>query len=68
MSSWKENPVSRYLLESYVELRKVIWPTRPQIVNHSLLVIGLSLALAAYFGIVDYVLNFGLEQVLTFTR
>lgn len=62
--SWKENKVAKYLLESKEELGKVVWPSRRQIVNHSLLVIGLSLVMAVYFGLVDFGLSKGLEAVL----
>jgi preprotein translocase subunit SecE len=66
--SWKENRVAKYLLEAKEELGKVIWPSREQIVTHSLLVIGISIGMAAYFGLVDWLLSKGLEQILTFRR
>jgi preprotein translocase subunit SecE len=66
--SWKDNRAAKYFLEAREELGKVIWPSRRQIVNHSLLVIGISLAMAAYFGLVDYLLTKGLENLLAFRR
>ncbi len=66
--SWKENRAAKYLLESKEELSKVIWPPRRQVVNHSLLVIGISVVMAAYFGLLDLLLTKGLEQILTYVR
>lgn len=62
--SWKENKVAKYFLESKEELAKVVWPSRREIVMHSLLVIVISLAMAAYFGLVDYGLSTGFEKLL----
>ena len=66
--SWKDNIAARYLLEVRDELAKVVWPSRTQVVNHALLVIGLSVGMAAYFGVLDYFLSQGLERVLAFSR
>ena len=60
----KENAVAKYLFDARDELAKVVWPSRAQVVQHSLLVIGLSLVLAAYFGLIDYLLSKGLETSL----
>jgi preprotein translocase SecE subunit len=68
MVSWKDNAVAKYLLESQAELGKVIWPSRTQIIRHSLLVIGISLGLGLYFGLADYLLSRGLESLLVLTR
>lgn len=56
--------IATYVKESHAELRKVIWPSRQELVRHSLLVIGMSLGLAAFLGVVDYVSQFGFEQIL----
>jgi len=62
-----KNPVKKlvqYVKESYVELKKVTWPTRKETVNYTLLVIGISLFVAAFIGIADYILNLGIEQII----
>ncbi|MBI2426421.1 MAG: preprotein translocase subunit SecE [Candidatus Kerfeldbacteria bacterium] len=46
------------------EFQKVVWPTRQQAVNHTLMVVGVSIIIAAFLGLVDYLLNLGLETVL----
>lgn len=56
--------LATYIRESRAELQKVLWPNRQELVRHSLLVIGVSLALAAFLGAVDYIAQFGFEQFL----
>jgi len=46
-----------YIKNSKVELKKVIWPTRKQIINQTVLVIVVSLIVAVILGIVDYFLT-----------
>lgn len=54
----------RYFRESYVELRKVIWPSQEIVRKHTLLVIGISLFVAVYFSAADYLLNLALEYLI----
>ncbi len=63
-SKAKGNKLFKYLRESKEELEKVTWPTQKETVRYSILVIVFSLALALYFGVVDYILNLGLEALL----
>lgn len=53
--------IGDYLRESRVELKKVVWPTKQQTRNHTLMVIGISLGVAAFLGAIDYFLNKVLE-------
>lgn len=53
--------ISNYIRESRVELKKVVWPTKQQTRNHTLMVIGVSLGVAAFLGAIDYFLNKVLE-------
>ena len=62
------NIVVKYLFEARAELAKVVWPSREQIITHALLVIGISLLVGAYFGLVDFLLSKGLESVITLTQ
>jgi preprotein translocase subunit SecE len=41
-------------VESKAELKKVTWPTRKELVKHTLIVIGLSLFVAAFLGVLDF--------------
>jgi preprotein translocase subunit SecE len=54
------NTLVQYFKDSKLELKKVIWPTKKQTINHTALVIGFSLALALFLGLVD----FGLSEVV----
>ena len=56
--------ISNYIKDSIAELKKVTWPTRKQTVNYTLLVVGISLGLAVFIGIVDYILSLGLQKVI----
>jgi len=63
--SLKSNWLVNYVKESREELRHVTWPTRQQVVRDTVVVIGVSVALAAFFGASDFGLNKGLQQLLT---
>lgn len=58
------NKLVNYLKESKTELKKVTWPTRQQTTTHTLLVIGISLGVAVFFGLLDYVLALGVEKLI----
>jgi preprotein translocase subunit SecE len=48
------NPIVRYIQESREELKKVTWPSRQQVTRDTMVVIGISVAVAAFFGAIDY--------------
>jgi preprotein translocase subunit SecE len=56
--------VVNYIKTSIQELKKVVWPTQKEVISHTLLVIGISLGLAAFLGIVDYLLSLVLGVVI----
>ena len=56
--------IKNYFVGSYNEMRKVSWPTKKQTINYSLLVIGLSIGMAIFFSILDYVFNLGIESII----
>ncbi|MBW2963620.1 preprotein translocase subunit SecE [Candidatus Woesearchaeota archaeon] len=62
-----KNPVKRliqYIKDSIIELKKVTWPTKKETTNYTLLVIGISLAIAAFIGIIDFFFSLGVEQII----
>lgn len=63
-----DNPVTLYIQTSIAELRKVTWPTRRETAMHALLVVGITLGVAAVFTGVDALLSKGLEALLTLVR
>ena len=56
----------QYIKDTRGEMRHVAWPTRTQTVVYTVLVIGLSLFIAAYLGFFDYIFTTGLGRVLQF--
>lgn len=50
----KENPITRYLRETKAELQKVVWPTRKEVTNLTLIVLGFTAAMSVALGIIDY--------------
>ena len=60
----KQNKLFQYIIDSKNELKKVTWPTKKEIRHHTYLVIAISLGVAAFLGIVDYLLTIGLEQII----
>lgn len=61
----KNNPLSRYLAECVKEYKKVVWPSKETVQKHTILVVSISLAIAIYFGVLDYLLNLGLQYLLS---
>lgn len=59
-----DNKVVNFLKEAKIELAKVVWPTRQELIRHTLIVIGMSLVTAFFLGVVDYFLNIGLESIV----
>jgi preprotein translocase subunit SecE len=49
--------ISQFIFDTRTELKKVVWPTREQTRNLTVLVIAVSLAVAAFIGAVDLVLQ-----------
>jgi len=58
------NKLSNYFRNSVIELKKVNWPTKKQTISHTLLVIGISLGMALFLGIVDFILTKVLQLVI----
>ncbi|MBI5621902.1 preprotein translocase subunit SecE [Candidatus Falkowbacteria bacterium] len=58
------NKIVEYFKESKVELKKVTWPTKKETTKHTALVIGISLVLAAFLGLLDYIFSFGFEYLI----
>lgn len=57
--------IQDYLIGSYHEMRKVTWPTKKQTIDYSLLVIGLSIGMAFFFAMLDYIFNAGITRLIT---
>lgn len=58
------NKITKYLQESFEEIKKVTWPTKKEIYNYTLLVVAISLSIAAFLGGIDFIFNKGLEYII----
>jgi preprotein translocase subunit SecE len=54
--------VINFIKDVRIELLKVSWPTRSQLVKYTLVVIGLSLAVAIFLGGIDFMLRLALDK------
>lgn len=64
MAQQSQNFLTKYLTEVKEEMRKVTWPTSKQVRNTTILVIIISLAIAAFFGGLDFIFTYILETLL----
>lgn len=58
------NKLLNYLKASQEELKKVVWPSKKETRNHTLLVIGISLLVAIFLGAIDFLFNFVLDKLI----
>jgi len=54
----------QFLKEVRVELAKVSWPTRNQTILYTLVVIGISLFMAVFLGLLDFGYKFLIDKFL----
>ena len=52
-----------FLQESKQELKRVNWPTMPETIRMTSVVIGLSLGVAAFLGVLDFIFSAILQRV-----
>lgn len=58
------NKLTNYFRDSYRELKKVVWPTKRETTNHTLVVIGISLGVAVFLGALDFLFTWILEKYI----
>ncbi|MCL4300446.1 MAG: preprotein translocase subunit SecE [Anaerolineae bacterium] len=51
----EDNFIIRYLKETRAELRKVVWPTRDETKNLTVIVVSVTIAMAMFLGLLDYI-------------
>jgi len=59
------NQFTQYLKDTRGELRHVAWPTRLQTIVYSSLVAAISVGIAIYLGLFDFLFTTGLKQFLS---
>lgn len=62
--SFQDNKLISYLKGARDELKKVIWPSKKETIKHTLMVIGVSLAVAIFLGAIDFIFSQGLDRLL----
>jgi len=58
------NKLINYIKASIAEMKKVTWPTKKETYNYTVLVIAISLIVAAFLGALDYIFNLGFKFIL----
>jgi len=58
------NKITTYFKESVAEMKKVTWPTKKETYNYTLLVIGISLGVAIFLGLLDYIFTQGFQLLI----
>jgi preprotein translocase SecE subunit len=53
-----------YLKQCREELAKVMWPTRQKTIRNTMLVIAMSVGMAAFLGLTDFILDQALQYFL----
>jgi len=61
---FKENRLVNYLKAAKTELKKVTWPTRKDTAKFTMIVIGISLFVAAFLGGLDFLFSWLLSLVI----
>jgi preprotein translocase subunit SecE len=62
-SKKKENKLVAFAKESYAELRKVIWPSREDVISSVKVVIISTIIIAVILGLVDVLLLLGVQAL-----
>jgi len=56
--------ITGYFKEMVVEVKKVTWPSREQTINYTLIVVGISLIVAAFLGTIDFALTSFVQRLI----
>lgn len=56
--------LSNYFSETMEEMKHVSWPTKNQTLMFTMLVILISVVVAAYLGLFDYLFSLGLKNII----
>lgn len=58
--------IINYFKETKIELKHVVWPKRAQVVVYSIIVITLSVLIAYFLSLFDFIFSEGLGKLLNF--
>jgi len=54
----------KFIKEAYIELRKVTWPSKQQVINYTAVVIFVSIVVAIFLGALDMGFSSVIEKFL----
>ncbi|MFQ5595133.1 MAG: preprotein translocase subunit SecE [Anaerolineae bacterium] len=60
----QENRVVRYIKATRSELRKVVWPTRDETVNLTIIVLIVTIGMSVFLGILDFLFAQAFELII----
>ena len=60
----EDNAVVKYFKETRAELRKVTWPTREETKNLTTIIVLVTLAMAIFLGLLDYIFQIVVAGVI----
>ena len=58
--------ITEYFKETKAELKHVNWPTRRQTFYYTVIVIAISILVAYFLGIFDFIFSQGLSKIIAF--
>ncbi len=58
------NKITQFLKEDRQELKKVSWTTRQETIKYTLIVIGVSVAIAVFLGGLDFLFGWALQKFI----
>lgn len=56
--------IRQFLREAYSEMRKVSWPSREQTIQYTTLVVAISISVALFLGVLDYMFGSVVRNVI----
>ena len=64
----KTLPTPTFTRDIIEELKKVTWPSKETAIRYSAYVIGISVAVAALIGVLDWIFTLGLEKFIAWLQ
>ena len=58
--------VTKFFRDCRGEVKKIVWPTRQQTINNTLVVLGCCLVLGVFIWILDAIFGFGFQTLVGF--
>jgi len=58
------NKIIQYLKDSKTELKKVLWPTKKETFNYTVAIVGISLIVALFIGLIDFAFTLALQATI----